>query len=71
MPYTPRQFIGNALDTDSLDELDPAETDSDSTDEPQSPVLLNGMKVLFDKAVPVSPVSLLPKAKLPRRRHHL
>ena len=70
MPHTPRQFIGHALDTDALDDLDQNESNFGSADEPQSPVLLNGMKILFDKAVPVSPVNLLPKAKLPRHRRH-
>ncbi|MDJ0702769.1 MAG: hypothetical protein QNJ46_05765 [Leptolyngbyaceae cyanobacterium MO_188.B28] len=68
MPYTPRQFIGHALETDSLDGLGQNEDDLGSVDEPQSPVLLNGMTILFDKAVPVSPVNLAPKAKLPRHR---
>ncbi|MEO1403231.1 MAG: hypothetical protein AAFV72_18565 [Cyanobacteria bacterium J06635_1] len=35
-----------------------------------SPTLLNGMKIIFDQAVPVSPVSLIPKAKPSRHGSH-
>lgn len=35
------------------------------------PVMLNGMKVIFDEAVPVQPVNLIAKDKqAPRSRHH-
>ncbi|EKU98895.1 hypothetical protein Lepto7375DRAFT_8228 [Leptolyngbya sp. PCC 7375] len=68
MPQTPHPF-GRALDIDPLDDLDDlTESDLDSADESKSPVLLNGMKILFDKAVPVSPVNLLPKISHRRDR---
>lgn len=70
MPQTPHLF-GQALDTDPLDDLDLSEADLDSANESKSPVLLNGMKVLFDKAVPVSPVSLILKAKSSRHGSHV
>lgn len=53
----------DALNDDDLDESDLNESDVDSADASDSNILLNGMKILFDKAVPVSPVNLLPKPK--------
>ena len=65
MTYNPYPYghalDADALDDDDLDESDLNESDFDSADASDSNILLNGMKILFDKAVPVSPVNLLPK----------
>ncbi|MEM9907529.1 MAG: hypothetical protein AAF921_21165 [Cyanobacteria bacterium P01_D01_bin.44] len=66
---------GYALDADDLDDdLDSADLDSanlDSANDSDTTVLLNGMTILFDQAVPVSPVSLIPKAKSSRHGSHV
>ena len=68
MPHKRYPSIGHSFDADPLEDPDLTASDLDSGNGSKSPVLLNGMKVLFDKAVPVSPINLLPKAKLPRHR---
>ena len=70
MSQTHHSFA-QSLDADSSDDVDPTESDLGSADESQSPVLLNGMKILFDKSVPVSPVSLRPARPRFERRPHL
>lgn len=46
-----------ALDDDSNS------TDLDSADDSNNTVFLNGMTIIFDQAVPVSPINLIPKTK--------
>lgn len=66
MSYSPHQSIGYALDSDEDSDL--IEFDVDLADNSDSTVLLNGMKILFEKAVSVSPVNLLPKTSRSRDR---
>ncbi|MFG6100244.1 hypothetical protein SPB21_33700 [Leptothoe sp. ISB3NOV94-8A] len=67
MAYAPYTY-GYALDTDNLDDEYVSEPRLDSQDDSNTPVLLNGMTILFERAVPVSPIRLIPKAQLSQRR---